>query len=123
MFCAPLADQTRGIGNATLFATMKPGSVLVNVGRGPLLDAVTLLSALDRRVPEHAFLDVFNTEPLPDNSRFWTHARVVLTAHTSGSTKGQDRRNDQLFLDNLQCFLDGEPLRNEVNIAEMFPAG
>ena len=111
----PLTDETRNFVDARFLAAMKPGSVLVNVGRGALVDEVALLAALDRGAPGHALLDVFATEPLPADSRFWTHPRVSLTAHTSGFTDGQEQRNDELFVDNLGRYLRGEALRNEVS--------
>ncbi len=111
----PLTDETRNFVDARFLAAMKPGSVLVNAGRGALVDEAALLAALDRGAPEHALLDVFATEPLPADSRFWTHPRVAVTAHTSGFTDGQQRRNDELFVDNLGRYLRGEALRNEVS--------
>jgi phosphoglycerate dehydrogenase-like enzyme len=92
---------------------MKAGGVLANVGRGALVDEGALLAGLDRGAPAHAILDVFETEPLPLDSPFWTHPRVRLTPHSSGMTGGQHLRNQALFLDNLRRFLAGEPLLSE----------
>ena len=112
VLCCPLTDQTRHLADAPFFARMKPGSVLVNVGRGGLVDEPALLAALGS-TPEHAVLDVFETEPLLADSPFWAHPNVTLTPHASGVTDGQGARNDTLFLENLRRFVEGLPLLHE----------
>lgn len=112
VLCCPLTAETRHLADDAFFRAMKPGAVLVNVGRGGLVDEPALLAALERGIPEHAVLDVFETEPLPAESPFWDHPRVTLTPHASGSTDGQGTRNDQLFVENLRRYVSGEPLLN-----------
>ncbi len=119
VLCTPLNAASRHIAGAGFFTTMKPGSILVNVGRGGLVDESALLTALERGAPGHAALDVFETEPLPTDSPFWHHPAVTLTAHASGLTRGQDIRNEALFLDNLARFLAGATLLNEVSADEV----
>jgi phosphoglycerate dehydrogenase-like enzyme len=114
VLCLPASKTTRHLAGADFFAAMKAVSVLVNVGRGSLVDETALASALDRGTPAHAVLDVFETEPLPPDSVLWTHPRVSLTAHASGESGGQQMRNQTLFLENLRRFLEGAPLLNEV---------
>jgi phosphoglycerate dehydrogenase-like enzyme len=122
VLCSPLTAETRRIAGAEAFARMKEGSILVNVGRGGLVDEPALLSALDRGAPGHAVLDVFETEPLPPESPFWSHPRVTLTAHGAGASDGNAPRNDALFVANLRRFLAGEPLENEATPAEVLSA-
>ncbi len=113
--CLPASKATRRLANTGFFEAMKTDSVLVNVGRGSLVDEQALVSALDRGKPAHAVLDVFETEPLPDDSVLWTHPRVRLTAHASGESGGQQTRNQALFLENLERFLAGAPLLNQAS--------
>lgn len=112
---APLTPETRHVADAAFFGRMKAGSILVNVGRGGLVDEPALLAALDKGVPEHAVLDVFEIEPLPAESPFWDHPRVTLTAHASGMSAGNAPRNDALFLENLGRYVRGEPLLNQAD--------
>ncbi len=114
VLACPLTPATRHMANADFFAAMKDDAVLVNVGRGGLVDEAALLEALEKARPARAVLDVFETEPLPVDSPFWSHPRVSVTAHASGVGVGQDDRNRDLFLDNLERYLSGKPLRNEV---------
>jgi phosphoglycerate dehydrogenase-like enzyme len=111
----PLMADTEALVNAEFLGAMKPTSVLVNVGRGGLVDEAALLESLDRGVPEHAILDVFQTEPLPSGSRFWDHPRVTLTGHASAIGSGLTARTDSLFVENLGRYVRGEKLLNEAN--------
>jgi phosphoglycerate dehydrogenase-like enzyme len=123
VLAAPATPQTHHIANAAAFGRMKPGSVFVNVGRGALVDEEALLAALNRGVPEHAVLDVFEVEPLPAESPFWAHPRVTLTPHASGVTSGNVTRNDALFVENLRRYLAGEALKNEADPKDVLTGG
>jgi phosphoglycerate dehydrogenase-like enzyme len=115
VLAAPLNDATRGLAGEGFFAAMKPGSMLVNVGRGDLVDEAALLAALERGAPEFAALDVFHDEPLPADSPFWDHPRVALSPHASSFGDGQAARNDAIFIENLRRRLAGDPLLYEAD--------
>jgi phosphoglycerate dehydrogenase-like enzyme len=115
VLAAPLNQETRNMADAGFFAAMKPGSVLVNVGRGDLVDEPALLAALEAGAPAHAILDVFHDEPPKDDSPFWAHPKVSLTAHASAFGSGQAARNDAMFVENLRRRLSGEAMLYEAD--------
>lgn len=115
LLCCPLTAETEDMADEAFFAAMSPGSLFLNVGRGPLVDETALLAALDKGRPGHATLDVTRQEPLPKESALWVHPGVTLTPHTASTTEGTERRNDEQFLENLSSFLSGESLRNVVD--------
>lgn len=115
----PATAATVGLVDGTFLGAMRPGSLLVNVCRGSVVDEDALRVALDRGVPARAALDVMATEPLPPDSWMWTHPRVVLTPHNSASGDGRLERAVDLFCDNLRRYLAGEPLPHEVTEADL----
>jgi phosphoglycerate dehydrogenase-like enzyme len=115
----PLSPATENMVDAKFLAAMKNDSVLVNVGRGGLVDEDALLASLDRGAPEHAVLDVFRTEPLPAESAFYKHPRVTLTGHASAIGSGLSERTDALFVENLGRYLSGAPLLNEASVEDV----
>ncbi|HEY1012624.1 MAG TPA: D-2-hydroxyacid dehydrogenase [Herpetosiphonaceae bacterium] len=111
----PLSAATRGmIGEAEL-AAMKPGAYLINIGRGGTVDEPALIRALADGRLGGAALDVFAEEPLPEDSPLWALENVIITAHYAGATPFYNQRALAIFLDNLERFGRGEPLRNVVD--------
>jgi phosphoglycerate dehydrogenase-like enzyme len=119
VLATPLNSETRGMADAAFFAAMKPGAVLVNVGRGDLIDEPALLAALGAGAPHHAILDVFHDEPLKDVSPFWDHPKVSVTPHASAFGSGQAARNDAIFVENLRRHLAGEPMLYEADARDL----
>jgi phosphoglycerate dehydrogenase-like enzyme len=94
---------------------MRPNAVLINVGRGELIDEPALVDALQRRAIRGAALDVFETEPLPASHPFWSMPQVLLSPHSADRVDGWLDQTMALFLDNLGRFVRREPLTNVVD--------
>ncbi len=108
----PSTPQTIGLFDTDMLAAMKPGSQLLNAGRGDLIDEIALLCALDRGTPGHAVLDVTSHEPLPKDSPLWQHPGVTITPHVSGWHLG-DALSD--VAENFRRLSSGSPLLHEVD--------
>ena len=115
VLACPLNNHTRGFAGNDFFASVKQGAILVNIARGPLIDDQALVTALDQGRLSTAILDVFAEEPLPTENALWAHPKLRLTPHTSFSGSGVQIRWDQLFLDNIVRFVEGNDLLFEVN--------
>lgn len=116
VIACPLTPQTRGMVNADVLAHARPGAVLVNVGRGPVVREDDLVMALDSGRLAGAVLDVFETQPLPDDSALRRHPGVLLTPHLAGLTQEAERAMGLLAVDTLAALLlRGEQPPNIVN--------
>ncbi len=115
---APLTPETRRMLDADALRQMKPTAFLVNIGRGAVVDEQALASAIAEGRIAGAALDVFEQEPLPDDSPLWRLAaegRVILTPHIAGQTPHYEARAAALFAENLRRFVQGQPLINQVD--------
>jgi phosphoglycerate dehydrogenase-like enzyme len=111
---APLTPATRGMIGAREFAAMKPGAVILNLGRGPVIDEAAMIQALTENRIQGAALDVFSTEPLPPGHPFYQLENVLLSPHSADHTPDWLERAMQFFLTQFERFAKGEPLRNVV---------
>jgi glyoxylate/hydroxypyruvate reductase len=112
VLACPLTEQTRGLIGAAELALMRQGSVLVNISRGPVVDEEALVSALRAGHLRGACLDVFATEPLPAGSPLWDMPNVIVSPHSAATVTAENGLLTELFIDNLQRWLAGRPLRN-----------
>jgi phosphoglycerate dehydrogenase-like enzyme len=117
VLAAPLTPETEGMIDADALAAMKPGSWLINVARGRLVDERALLRALQDGPLGGAVLDTFADEPLPPASPFYDLPNVIVTPHTSWSSGRVLDRSVELFCDNLRRYSRGEELLNVVDPA------
>lgn len=111
----PLTERTRGLVDAVALAALRPGAVVVNVGRGAVIDEAALVAALRDGHLAGACLDVFAHEPLPRDSPLWDLDNVILSPHAAAGTDAEDAHAVEVFADNLRRYLNGEPLRNRVD--------
>jgi len=112
---APLTMETRGMLGEAELGAMKRNAVLVNIGRGPLLDEAALARALREKRIRGAALDVFEHEPLPENHPYWELENVLLSPHCADHTATWLDESMQFFIDNFHRFQKGEPLLNIVS--------
>jgi glyoxylate/hydroxypyruvate reductase A len=108
----PRTPETENLLNAETLALLPPGAVILNPGRGALIDDSALLSALDRNLG-HATLDVFRVEPLPDDHPFWTHPKVTVTPHIAADTRTFSAA--RVLVENIRRGEAGEPFLHLVD--------
>jgi phosphoglycerate dehydrogenase-like enzyme len=112
---APLTPETRGMIGAAEFAAMQPHAVVINVGRGPVIDESAMADALAAHRIRGAALDVFDTEPLPEGHPFYALENVLLSPHCADHTSDWLERAMQFFLEQFERFQKGEGLLNVVD--------
>jgi len=115
LLATPLTDDTRGMIGAAQIAAMKPTSVLINVGRGAVVDEAALIKALEDGKIRGAALDVFAVEPLPAGHPFYRMENVLLSPHTADHVQDFIHLAVESFLENLKRFQTGQPLMNLVD--------
>jgi phosphoglycerate dehydrogenase-like enzyme len=113
--CAPLTSQTKGLIDKSVMSAIRKDAILADVSRGGVIIQSDLLEALDTGRLAGAVLDVFETEPLPENNRLWGHPNVLISPHCSSVFEGWEEASFDLFLSNLDRWIEAKPLMNVVD--------
>lgn len=109
----PLTDETRGLVDGAFLARLRPGALLVNIARGPVVDTDALVAALQQRHVRYA-TDVTDPEPLPADHPLWSAPGALITPHVGGAADSMQRRAHRLLREQLHRFAAGEPLENVI---------
>ena len=116
----PGTDSTTGLVGEEVLGAVRPGTILVNVGRGTVVDETALQGALEDGRIGFAALDVVAREPLTPSSPLWDHPNVLISPHTAALDSREEERIVAQFVENLRRFLDGEELENLVDTVEFY---
>jgi len=111
----PLTAETRHMISDAEFAAMKPTAVVINIGRGPVIDQAAIVRALTAKRIKGAGLDVFEQEPLPAGDPMYRLENVLLSPHCADHTAEWLNQAMRFFLDQYRRFTNGEPLENVVD--------
>jgi phosphoglycerate dehydrogenase-like enzyme len=111
---APLTSETRGMIGETEFQAMKPTAVVINIGRGPVIDEAAMVRALAAKRIKGAALDVFDTEPLPPGHPYYSMENLLLSPHCADHTPDWTQQGMRFFLSQFERFSQGKPLENVV---------
>jgi phosphoglycerate dehydrogenase-like enzyme len=109
-----LTPETRNLFDAAMFAAMKPGALFINTARGGHVVENDLQAALRSGQLGGAYLDVFQTEPLPAESPLWAVSNLLISPHSADGVKDWEARFAALFAENLACWRAGRTMRNVV---------
>jgi len=120
LLATPHTPHTERLIGAAELAQMKRGAVLINVGRGALVDQAALVAALQSGQLGGAALDVFAVEPLPPGDPLWTLPNVLISPHSASTATSENEKIVQIFVENLGRFQRGEPLINKLDTERMY---
>jgi D-2-hydroxyacid dehydrogenase (NADP+) len=120
VLAAPLTDGTYHLMGAEEFRRMKSSAVFINISRGDTADEEALIAALREKRIGGAVLDVFHTEPLPEQSPLWALENVLVTPHNAGPSYNSERKTVEILCDAIARFRKGEPLPNQIKKGEMY---
>ena len=120
--CLPGTPETKGLLNYERLHSMKKAAIMVNVGRGSLIQTEALLKVLEEGHLKGVILDVFETEPLPETSLLWNMENVLITPHIAGPSFGGNAEVQDMIwnicMENLERYLNGKELKNIVRLKD-----
>lgn len=116
----PGTSSTQSLLDDGFFEAVKTGAIVVNVGRGTVIDEDALIRALEEQQVAFAALDVFAEEPLSPDSPLWQHPNVLVSPHTAALDPREERRIAELFAENLTRYIDGREMLNVVDTVEFY---
>jgi glyoxylate/hydroxypyruvate reductase len=120
VLAAPHTPETEGMIGEPELALMKPSAVLINIGRGALVDEDALIRALQEKRLAGAALDVLREEPPPQDSPLWDMPNVIISPHSASTVTQENARITEIFCDNLRRYLNGQPLRNVLDKQRLY---
>jgi len=116
----PLTEETRGLIDTHAISRMRTGAIMVNVGRGGVVDEDALVQALEQGRLAGAALDVFAIEPVPQDSPLWRLPNVLISPHTAALSVRENERIVSVFTENLRRYLRGDDLIGRVLPTELY---
>jgi phosphoglycerate dehydrogenase-like enzyme len=120
VLAAPHTPETEGIIGEAELAQLRPSAVLINIGRGALVDEDALIRALQEKHLAGAALDVLREEPPPQDSPLWDMPNVIISPHSASTVAQENGRITDIFCDNLRRYLSGQPLRNVLDKNKLY---
>ena len=120
VLACPHTPETEGLIGTSELAMLPAGAVLINIARGPIVDQEALVAALQSGHLSGVALDVFDPEPLPEDSPLWSMPNVFISPHSASTADTENRKLTRLFCDNLKRYLAGEPLINQLDTERLY---
>jgi phosphoglycerate dehydrogenase-like enzyme len=117
---APHTHETEKMIGSEQLSLLPKGAVLINIGRGALVDEGAMIEALQSGHLGGAGLDVFEVEPLPESSPLWSMSNVIVNPHSGGTSNSENELITDIFCSNIKNFLEGKPLINVIDTNKMF---
>lgn len=114
IFSLPNNEETAGLVNAEFLRHLKQDAILINIGRGTLINEADLIESLKQGKFMGVALDVMSIEPLPPTSELWVHPKVIISPHSSFISDKIDQRRVDLITSNILAFYQGKPIRNKI---------